>query len=256
MLGHYRGASTATAATSSTATGFVDMARKVVGVGSVGTRAWIVLMIGRDGQDPLFLQAKEAEASVLEPYVGRERIRQPGRAGGRGSAADAGRERHLPRLGPGRRLRRQARATSTFASSGTGRDRSTIETLPPRDWRSTGSSAAGPWPARTPAPATGSRSPPTSARARASTRRSPTSQSATPIRTSSTTQHSPTRPSRAGSGWRRTSTDRRQIGSQRAGGSDDNRRSLPGTGQEIEDGSTRVASASCAFTARSTLPCT
>jgi uncharacterized protein (DUF2252 family) len=49
---------------------FVDMARKVVGVGSVGTRAWIILMMGRDGRDPLFLQAKEAEASVLEPYVG------------------------------------------------------------------------------------------------------------------------------------------------------------------------------------------
>ncbi len=49
---------------------FVDLARKVVGVGSVGTRAWVVLMMGRDGQDPLFLQAKEAEASVLEPYAG------------------------------------------------------------------------------------------------------------------------------------------------------------------------------------------
>jgi uncharacterized protein (DUF2252 family) len=49
---------------------FVEMARKVVGVGSVGTRTWVVLMMGRDGQDPLFLQAKEAEASVLEPYVG------------------------------------------------------------------------------------------------------------------------------------------------------------------------------------------
>jgi uncharacterized protein (DUF2252 family) len=49
---------------------FVDLARKVVGVGSVGTRAWVLLMTGRDGQDPLFLQAKEAEASVLEPYVG------------------------------------------------------------------------------------------------------------------------------------------------------------------------------------------
>ena len=48
----------------------VDIARKVVGVGSVGTRAWVMLMMGRDGQDPLFLQAKEAEASVLEPYVG------------------------------------------------------------------------------------------------------------------------------------------------------------------------------------------
>jgi uncharacterized protein (DUF2252 family) len=47
-----------------------DMARKVVGVGSVGTRAWIVLMMGRDNKDPLFLQLKEAEASVLEPYLG------------------------------------------------------------------------------------------------------------------------------------------------------------------------------------------
>jgi uncharacterized protein (DUF2252 family) len=50
---------------------FVDAARKVVGVGSVGTRAWIVLMLGRDDNDPLFLQAKEAEASVLEPYLGK-----------------------------------------------------------------------------------------------------------------------------------------------------------------------------------------
>jgi uncharacterized protein (DUF2252 family) len=47
-----------------------DFARKVVGVGSVGTRAWIALMLGRDGQDPLFLQIKEAEASVLEGFVG------------------------------------------------------------------------------------------------------------------------------------------------------------------------------------------
>src|SRR3954451_372231 len=47
-----------------------DVARKVVGVGSVGTRAWIVLMMGRDSKDPLFLQIKEAEASVLEPHLG------------------------------------------------------------------------------------------------------------------------------------------------------------------------------------------
>jgi uncharacterized protein (DUF2252 family) len=47
-----------------------DFARKVVGVGSVGTRAWIGLMMGRDGNDPLFLQIKEAEASVLEPFLG------------------------------------------------------------------------------------------------------------------------------------------------------------------------------------------
>ena len=47
-----------------------DFARKVVGVGSVGTRAWIALMLGRDGQDPLFLQIKEAEASVMEEFLG------------------------------------------------------------------------------------------------------------------------------------------------------------------------------------------
>ncbi|HEY2055577.1 MAG TPA: DUF2252 domain-containing protein [Solirubrobacterales bacterium] len=49
---------------------FLDMARKVVGVGSVGTRAWIFLFAGRGGRDPLVLQAKEAQASVLEPYLG------------------------------------------------------------------------------------------------------------------------------------------------------------------------------------------
>ena len=56
----------------------VDMARKVVGVGSVGTRAFIVLLQGRDAQDPLFLQIKEATASVLEPYLGKSRYRQHG----------------------------------------------------------------------------------------------------------------------------------------------------------------------------------
>jgi uncharacterized protein (DUF2252 family) len=49
---------------------FRHVAHKVVGVGSVGTRAWIVLLTGRDDEDPLFLQAKEAQASALEPYAG------------------------------------------------------------------------------------------------------------------------------------------------------------------------------------------
>jgi uncharacterized protein (DUF2252 family) len=48
----------------------VDVARKVVGVGSVGTAAWVALLVGMDGSDPLFLQVKEAQPSVLEPYVG------------------------------------------------------------------------------------------------------------------------------------------------------------------------------------------
>ena len=49
---------------------FRHLARKVVGVGSVGTRAWVALLTGDDDGDPLFLQAKEAEASVLEPFAG------------------------------------------------------------------------------------------------------------------------------------------------------------------------------------------
>jgi uncharacterized protein (DUF2252 family) len=49
---------------------YVHAARKVVGVGSVGTRCYILLLVGRDDNDPLFLQVKEAQASVLEPYLG------------------------------------------------------------------------------------------------------------------------------------------------------------------------------------------
>jgi uncharacterized protein (DUF2252 family) len=57
----------------------VDFAHKVVGVGSVGTRTWIALMLGSDASDPLFLQIKEAEPSVLEPYTGRRRAMSQGR---------------------------------------------------------------------------------------------------------------------------------------------------------------------------------
>ena len=57
---------------------FCDMARKVVGVGSVGTRCWIVLMLGRDDADPLFLQVKEAETSVLSRFVGASKFTNQG----------------------------------------------------------------------------------------------------------------------------------------------------------------------------------
>ena len=57
---------------------YVHAARKVVGVGSVGTRAWIVLMLGRDENDPLFLQLKEAQASVLEPFLGKSAFAKHG----------------------------------------------------------------------------------------------------------------------------------------------------------------------------------
>jgi uncharacterized protein (DUF2252 family) len=57
---------------------YVHAARKVVGVGSVGTRAWIVLMLGRDNDDPLFLQLKEAQPSVLEPFLGKSQYANHG----------------------------------------------------------------------------------------------------------------------------------------------------------------------------------
>ncbi|MFF2509264.1 DUF2252 domain-containing protein [Streptomyces sp. NPDC058067] len=55
-----------------------DVARKVVGVGSVGTRCWIILLTGRDARDPLFLQAKEADTSVLAAHLGASRYRNQG----------------------------------------------------------------------------------------------------------------------------------------------------------------------------------
>lgn len=56
----------------------VDLARKVVGVGSVGTRCWVALLAGNGAGDPLFLQVKEAQASVLEAHLGHSRFRQHG----------------------------------------------------------------------------------------------------------------------------------------------------------------------------------
>ena len=57
---------------------FVDAAFKVVGVGSVGTRCWIMLFMGRDNDDPLFLQVKEADSSVLEAFLGKSRFTSHG----------------------------------------------------------------------------------------------------------------------------------------------------------------------------------
>ena len=57
---------------------YVHAAHKVVGVGSVGSRAWMMLLTGRDAQDPLFLQFKEAGASVLEPFLGKSKFKNHG----------------------------------------------------------------------------------------------------------------------------------------------------------------------------------
>ena len=67
-----------TGATCSRSFRYVDLAMKVVGVGSVGTRCWIVLLLGRDDSDPLFLQVKEAGQSVLEPWLGKSKFANSG----------------------------------------------------------------------------------------------------------------------------------------------------------------------------------
>ena len=125
---------------------FVEMARKVVGVGSVGTRAWVLLMMGRDGQDPLFLQAKEAEASVLERYVGESEFGNHGERVVEGQwlmqASSDILLGWLPAIG----FDDGKSETSTSASSGTASDRSTSRPCRRRGWRSTAGSAAGRWP--------------------------------------------------------------------------------------------------------------
>ena len=83
-----------------------DFALKVVGVGSVGLGAFVVLFIGDSDDDPLFLQAKQAEASVYERYLGSGQARQPRRARRHGPASPPGSERHFPRLD-----RRRTRST-------------------------------------------------------------------------------------------------------------------------------------------------
>ena len=65
------------------------MARKVVGVGSVGSRAWMFLLVGRDGRDPLVLQAKEAHAVGARAVPRREPVREPWRASGPGQRMQA-----------------------------------------------------------------------------------------------------------------------------------------------------------------------
>ncbi len=145
----------------------VDMARKVVGVGSVGTRAFIVLLQGRDEQDPLFLQVKEATHSVLEDHLPKSR-HQPGSRVVHGQRMmQAASDIYLgwtkgvqeDRFLYWRQLRDMKGSADVESLQPFG-----LDVLRPR-------SAAGRWRARTRARATRSRSPPTSARATSSTRR-------------------------------------------------------------------------------------
>ena len=130
---------------------YVDAARKVVGVGSVGTRAWIMLLLGGDEDDPLFLQLKEAEASVLEPFLGK-----------------SGFSNHGQRVVEGQRLTQAASdimlgwlrtssastassATSTCANSGMPRAQRSSSLWSRALSRPTPRCAAGRWPEPTPA---------------------------------------------------------------------------------------------------------
>ncbi len=147
---------------------YVHVARKVVGVGSVGTRAWILLMTGNDATDPIVLQFKEAEASVLEPYLG---------ASGFAS--------HGQRVVAGQRLMQAASdimlgwfaragldgepTTTTSGSCGTASSRPSSRPWTRGVCRSTRRCADGRWPGPTPAPVTRSPSRATSGQSRSST---------------------------------------------------------------------------------------
>ena len=153
----------------------VQVARKVVGVGSVGTRAWIRCDGAGDGEEPLFLQAKEAQPSVLADYCGRSQYANQGErvvAGQHLMQAESDiflgwtRVHRARRRGP-RLLRPPAAGLEVL-----GADRADAAA---RAWRSTPGCADGRWPGRTPAPGTGSRWPPTSAARTRSTTRSPSS---------------------------------------------------------------------------------
>ena len=132
----------------------VQVARKVVGVGSVGTRAWILLMDAADGVEPLFLQAKEAQPSVLAEYAGRSQYDNQGQ-----------------RVVAGQRLQ-QAQSDiflgwTRIANPAEGVDRDfyvrqlrdwkfsvPIEAMLPAGMTAYARLWGGPWPGRTPAPAT------------------------------------------------------------------------------------------------------
>ena len=173
---------------------YVDLARKVVGVGSVGTRCWVILLLGRDSSDPLFLQAKEASRSVLERFVGKSEFANHGQRVVEGqrlmqSAGDIFSDGCASRLVS----KTSSRAICTCVSCGTRRSQPTSPRCGRPTWPSTPGCARGRWPAPTLDPATRPRSPATSVPRRSSTVGSRSSPRPTPIRPSATTPRSSTR---------------------------------------------------------------
>ena len=109
----------------------VDVARKVVGVGSVGTRAWIAVMEGRDANDPLMLQMKEAQQSVSNASTAPRRLRPMASAWCRASGSSSPQATSCW-AGRASSCRAWARAPITFASCGMARGRSTWRISAPR----------------------------------------------------------------------------------------------------------------------------
>ena len=100
---------------------YAHAAHKVVGVGSVGAQAWILLLLGRDSDDPLVQQAKEAQRSVLEPFAGRSRFAHQGRRVVEGQRLmQAASDIFLGWVSATARM--AASATSRYAGCGTGND--------------------------------------------------------------------------------------------------------------------------------------
>ncbi len=166
---------------------FVDAALKVVGVGSVGTRAFVALLLGRDGGDPLFLQVKEAQRSVLEPYAEPSAFENQGERVVQGQRLTQAASDILLGWVKARGLDGQQRdfyVRQLWDQKGSAR----VEGMNPEPSPPTPRSAAPPWPTPTPAAATASRSRPTSARATPSTKPSPPSPRPTRTRTRAITR--------------------------------------------------------------------
>ncbi len=163
---------------------YVDTARQVVGVGSVGMLVYLLLLEGRGGGDPLFLQVKQAGPSVYEAQLRRSRYRNHGRAGRERQAPHPERDRHLRRVDVvrGHGLLRPP-VPRHEDHPGQRADRPGPRAVRDRVRR-------GRSPGRTPAPGTLRRSRDTSARAHASTRRSASSLADTRTRPSATTPSS------------------------------------------------------------------
>jgi uncharacterized protein (DUF2252 family) len=167
---------------------YAGMARKVVGVRSVGVRTWVVLLLGRDEDDPLLMQVKEAVPSVLEPYLGRSSYRDAGERVVLGQrliqASSDILLGWLRGVGPdgheGDYYVRQLRDWKWSADA---------EAMTPQLLGDYGSLAEKYWPARMPAPATASRSRDTSVVPIPPTSLSPNSQRHMPTATSRTTRH-------------------------------------------------------------------